>query len=233
MCGGGEAEDQSMSRDTHGRRREDRDADDWLAEQGELNWLDDPRGQNAAAVGDRHAPSGAAGGGRGRSHSAVSADLIARRRIVAGLVVAGLVVVTVIAVVLATSGGGSQPGPTAAVPARSQPSQPQTLPGTTGTSSAGAPTTPVQTQPGSSSSTLTVRLPADGTLSVGDSGAAVVALQKALAALGGKVGEPDGSFGAATRAAVVAFQTAHGLDPDGIVGASTVWTLNQALAARG
>ena len=76
-------------------------------------------------------------------------------------------------------------------------------------------------------------LPPAGRLSVGDSGANVVALQKALAALGLNVGQPDGSFGPTTKAAVAAFQTAHGLTPDGIVGASTAQTLNRALAARG
>jgi peptidoglycan hydrolase-like protein with peptidoglycan-binding domain len=61
----------------------------------------------------------------------------------------------------------------------------------------------------------------------------VVALQKALAALGLDVGQPDGSFGPATKTAVAAFQTAHGLTPDGIVGATTAKALDEALAARG
>jgi len=59
----------------------------------------------------------------------------------------------------------------------------------------------------------------------------VVALQKVLAALNLKVGKPDGSFGLTTEAALIAFQTAHGLKPDGIVGAATAQKLNQALAS--
>jgi putative chitinase len=63
---------------------------------------------------------------------------------------------------------------------------------------------------------------ADGhpVLKKGAKGAAVEALQRALAAGGYKV-SPDGNFGAATNAAVRALQTAKGLTSDGIVGAAT------------
>ena len=43
--------------------------------------------------------------------------------------------------------------------------------------------------------------------------------------------KPDGSFGSRTETAVKAFQTAHGLTPDGIVGATTARMLNEALAS--
>jgi peptidoglycan hydrolase-like protein with peptidoglycan-binding domain len=80
---------------------------------------------------------------------------------------------------------------------------------------------------------LHVTVPAGGNLSVGDSGPAVVVLQKALAALHFDVGTPDGDFGSATEDAVIAFQQAHDLKPDGIVGSDTARALNQALAAAG
>ena len=55
----------------------------------------------------------------------------------------------------------------------------------------------------------------------GDQGAPVRDIQGRLSALGFAAGEEPGSFGPATRAAVVAFQRDQGLDPDGIVGPDT------------
>lgn len=54
-------------------------------------------------------------------------------------------------------------------------------------------------------------------------GGDVVALQGILNARGYNCGEVDGSFGSKTLAAVKAFQKAHGLEVDGIVGPAT-WT---------
>jgi peptidoglycan hydrolase-like protein with peptidoglycan-binding domain len=78
-----------------------------------------------------------------------------------------------------------------------------------------------------------VTLPATGKLAAGDAGSAVTELQKVLAALGLYTGKPDGDFGPATKAAVIAFQKAHGLDPDGVVGSATARKLNEALARSG
>lgn len=58
------------------------------------------------------------------------------------------------------------------------------------------------------------------TLSQGSSGPEVRALQELLNAAGASL-EPDGIFGAATRAAVIALQQQRGLTPDGIVGPNT------------
>lgn len=76
--------------------------------------------------------------------------------------------------------------------------------------------------------------PAYGTASVtknwlekGDSGAAVVELQSFLAAAGFDLGPYgiDGEFGDATRAALIAYQTSRGLEPDGYAGPLTMSAL--------
>lgn len=58
-------------------------------------------------------------------------------------------------------------------------------------------------------------------LRFGSSGAEVAALQEALAARGFPPGLVDGRFGPGTEAAVLAFQHARGLLPDGIAGPRT------------
>lgn len=57
-------------------------------------------------------------------------------------------------------------------------------------------------------------------LSIGDRGADVKRLQKALADRGFDI-IADGDFGPITRGIVMDFQAGHGLEPDGIVGAKT------------
>ena len=66
----------------------------------------------------------------------------------------------------------------------------------------------------------TVALPA-ATLKLGDHGNAVKELQRALSSLGFTVGTIDGVFGASTEHALIAFQTAHHLSPDGVLGPAT------------
>lgn len=60
----------------------------------------------------------------------------------------------------------------------------------------------------------------DPVLSLGDRGPEVIALQKRLNELGSDL-LLDGVFGRDTYAAVVAWQAAHGLTPDGVVGRVT------------
>jgi hypothetical protein len=55
----------------------------------------------------------------------------------------------------------------------------------------------------------------------GDRGEEVKGLQIRLTELGYDCGEADGVFGTRTKNAVVRFQTANGLDPDGVVGHRT------------
>jgi hypothetical protein len=62
--------------------------------------------------------------------------------------------------------------------------------------------------------------PTEPLLTIGDRGPDVLALQRRLNALGADLKE-DGEFGAATHAAIIAFQGANGLRPDGVVGAKT------------
>jgi peptidoglycan hydrolase-like protein with peptidoglycan-binding domain len=75
-------------------------------------------------------------------------------------------------------------------------------------------------------------LPVSGApLRTGDRGARVIGLQAALGALGLYDGDPDGGFGPATRAAVVRFQSAHGIAADGVVGAETSTGIDRAVVA--
>ncbi|HET8599901.1 MAG TPA: L,D-transpeptidase family protein [Segeticoccus sp.] len=64
--------------------------------------------------------------------------------------------------------------------------------------------------------------PTPAMLRGGDSGPAVLQLQQRLSALGYWLGTPDGSFGAATTAAVVALQKVAGLFRDGVCGPATM-----------
>ena len=62
-------------------------------------------------------------------------------------------------------------------------------------------------------------------LKAGASGDAVGALQQHLRARGFESGDPAGQFGSATEAAVRAFQTSVGLEPDGVLGPNTTAAL--------
>jgi hypothetical protein len=88
--------------------------------------------------------------------------------------------------------------------------------------------------PGPTSATT----PTVSTLRRGDSGPAVLALQKRLDTLGYWLDSPDGTFGSLTEQAVFAVQGAAGLDRDGVVGPATAaaiddGTLPQPRSDRG
>jgi peptidoglycan hydrolase-like protein with peptidoglycan-binding domain len=70
------------------------------------------------------------------------------------------------------------------------------------------------------------------TLRWGSTGDDVAKLQQTLAELGFYSGPIDGSFGPLTRSAVMAFQRANGLTPDGIVGPIT-WSALAGLPTQG
>lgn len=86
-----------------------------------------------------------------------------------------------------------------------------------------APSRPVPDEPPS-----LVVLPGPD-LSASSRGSRVLALERALAALGYAPGQIDRFFTAATSAAVAAFQSQHGLKPDGIAGHDTIAAINQEL----
>ena len=65
-------------------------------------------------------------------------------------------------------------------------------------------------------------------LQQGSSGSSVSAVQRRLKELGFYSGSSDGEFGEGTRAAVIRFQRANGLEETGIVDASTYLRLNDA-----
>jgi len=65
-------------------------------------------------------------------------------------------------------------------------------------------------------------------LRVGSTGTAVVDLQNQLIKLGYLSDVADGKFGTKTRAAVIAFQKANNLSPDGVAGAKTMAKLNSS-----
>ena len=159
---------------------------------------------------------------RAASSRQLHRDGIYRRRVIALAALAALLIAGITVPLVLLSGGGGQQGSAGAAPPTTLPSQPATS--TTSTEST-APSSPA-----TAATPLTVALPGGKALRLGDSGAAVKQLQKALAALGLDPGTPDGDFGSNTQAAVVEFQKSNGLGPDGVVGAKTVATLNTLLA---
>jgi peptidoglycan hydrolase-like protein with peptidoglycan-binding domain len=105
------------------------------------------------------------------------------------------------------------PVPTTVAPATPSPSatpEPTTTPEPSPTAKPSAPTT--APSPTAKPRTTLIR---------GDSGPAVLALQRRLSALGYWLGTPDGSFGSLTQQAVWAFQKSAGLRRDGVVGPKT------------
>lgn len=73
----------------------------------------------------------------------------------------------------------------------------------------------------SSFDTFVSASPGSRVVQFGDSGSDVETLQSELNRLGYNAGVVDGTFGATTESAVIAFQQANGLTPDGVVGTAT------------
>jgi peptidoglycan hydrolase-like protein with peptidoglycan-binding domain len=69
-----------------------------------------------------------------------------------------------------------------------------------------------------------------GVLKINDSGDAVSQLQSQLSTLGFYTGQITGYFGPQTQDAVIRFQQANGLDADGVVGPTTLATIQQQIS---
>jgi peptidoglycan hydrolase-like protein with peptidoglycan-binding domain len=95
------------------------------------------------------------------------------------------------------------------------------------TPSATEPTTAPTAQPEPTQTPTAAPKPTK--LKSGAKGAAVLALQHRLVALGYWVGKTDGNFGSATQQAVYALQKASGLGRDGVVGPKTKQALDQGV----
>ena len=211
----------------------DPDRDDWLGEQGEVDWSDDPRAGRSApgTSGDLGATASPRAGDvpTGQPDAPLSSSEARRRALVQRRRAIGLVALLALALVGVGVGltvfrddEPEQTSPTT-LPATVSPPPPTTPPATTTATPPPAATTPP----------LTVELPAAGRLAFGDRGDEVETLQAALAALQLEAGAADGIFGESTREAVIAFQEANELTADGIVGAETVRRLNAELAEQG
>ena len=218
--------------------------DDWLGDISDLDWS-----ENAAERAERQGvePSSQEvplrAGDLGREPTAdrsatarpVAARprraVIERRRLAAGLVLAvGLGLAVVISMLLLRDGGQApvtpvaEPATTTAAPSESSGSS---TPVTTLPTSPSTTTTTTPSTPGASTFTL----PEGTKLRLGEGDPAVISeLQQALSSAGYDLGRADGTFGPRTKAAVVAFQQANGLSPDGVVGPDTASALNSTLA---
>ena len=144
-----------------------------------------------------------------------------RRPLILALAVAVVLVLLGFGLVRLLTGGDDDEGAAVTVTT--------TAPATTAaTETAGTQETDTGTTPA-----VTSTVPEDVTLKSGDSGDEVQQLQEALAALGYDIGEPDGSFGPTTEAAVMQFQADAGLTADCVAGPETLAAINDALAATG
>ena len=226
-----------------GTRTHEQPLDDWLGDISDEDWSENaaeraerrratPAYQElAVSEGDlwrdptADRPAQAAPGAAADAHRAV----IERRRL-AGLV---LVVVLGLAVVIAVfllRGGAQAPVPPVTQPATTTPTTTAASPSSTATTPSTAPTTTTPTTPSTSGSS-TFTLPEGTKLRLGEGDPVVIKeLQRALSTAGYVPGTADGTFGQRTEAAVIAFQQANGLSPDGIVGPETASALNSAVA---
>jgi Putative peptidoglycan binding domain len=204
--------------------------DDWLGEQGEVDWGDDPRARREQTSRSSDSAVGPAGTGSsdtvagpsGPPLSAAEARRLAvvqRRRAIA--------LVALVALALVGIGVGLT------VFRDDEPSTPTTPPPAAASPPPATPPAATTSPPAETTTPLRIELPASGRLAFGDRGEEVETLQTALAALELGPGEADGIFGEATKEAVLAFQRANDLTADGIAGADTVRKLNAALAEQG
>jgi putative peptidoglycan binding protein len=180
----------------------------------EFEWTDEPGSRTAIASRDSEASlqprSLQSDLDRFREETAASP-----RRLLF-LTLAVVLCVAIVVAVVVTSGGeeSKQASPTETSSPPTPPSQTQQPPAATPTARPAITVSPKTT------------------LRRGDDGLAVRTLQRALRRLGFAVGV-DGVFGPKTEEAVIAFQRAHALSADGVLGAQSARALNSALEKAG
>jgi len=196
----------------------DWDLDDWFAEPE----LESPRRRRRPDRATAEPPQGQPGAGpAGADDWLARAEGVRERirrdqgasrnaRLVLGAAVLAVLLLIGLAAGGVFSGGGKKAAP---------PEAPTTTPAVTTTPPASPATTPI-------------RVPTS-TLKLGDKGAQVTILQRALKSLGYAPGAIDGKYGPSTQRAVARFQRAAKLATDGIVGPKTLAALAQAARAKG
>lgn len=162
---------------------------------------------------------------------------VQRRRAVAALVLLLLVgLAAAAAVLLLRDGAEAQVTPAPEFPIVATPTPTETDPVPTTPSTTPTPTT--SAAPSENVTTFTLpegmklqRGESDGEsdLTVSTDPELIAELQRALTRAGYDPGSPDGTFGQNTEEAVIAFQRANGLSPDGMVGPETADALSRAV----
>lgn len=237
---------------TTGKPPDGQPLDDWLGEISDEDWSESAtelaEGRRATPVRrepERHTDRDTSAGSSPQTRPVATTEarraVVERRRGVAALVLLLLIGLAAAAAVLVLRDEAETPvseSPTATVPARTEtdpvaPTSPSTTPTTT---------TPTTTTPAAPSGDAPLfALPegtklqrgedgGEGDLTVSTDAELIADLQRALARAGYDPGSPDGTFGQSTEEAVIAFQEANGLSPDGIVGPETAEALSKAIA---